>query len=431
MTPRGAPAVLMVVAIAVIVTLIARSGGDERPAAAQQSATATPTPTSTPARQDSIEPAGIAEHLQALQRAATGGTRAAGSPGDRATADYIVRRLRAAGYRVSTQRFRVPLFRERRPSRIAGLRRGRDFLPLTYSGSGAAAGRVHRVGLGCEPSQILRRGEVAVAERGVCTFQRKAELAQRGGAAALLVVSDRGAPFSGSLMGPGTRIRIPVLAVSTSAGRDLSGRVRIRVDAESGRRITRNVIAEAGPGQAERVVMAGAHLDSVVSGPGLNDDGSGVAAVLEVAEQLAGKPLPDGARVRFGFWAAEEIGLVGSRRYVTRLPRDERRRIAAYVNLDMVGSPKGRLAVYEGDDPPNRKIEAALREELADDARQEDLGGSSDHASFDDADIPVGGLFTGLDRCYHRACDTLGNVDEDLAARAARATAGALVTLAR
>jgi aminopeptidase S len=97
----------------------------------------------------------------------------------------------------------------------------------------------------------------------------------------------------------------------------------------------------------------------------------------------------------------------------------------------MVGSPKGRLAVYEGDDPPNRKIEAALREELADDAEQEDLGGSSDHASFDDADIPVGGLFTGLDRCYHRACDTLGNVDEDLAARAARATAGALVTLAR
>ncbi len=426
MTRRRAPALLMVLAIVVIVVVIASAGDDDRPAAA----TPTPSATPTPERQKSIDATGITEHLRALHDAAgSSGTRAAGSAGDRATARYVAGRLRASGYRVTEQAFRVPLFIERTPARISGLRRGRDFLTLTFSGSGRASGDVRRVGLGCSRSSVLRRGEIAVAERGVCTFTRKAQLAQAAGASALLVVSDRGAPFSGSLIGPS--VRIPVLAVGTGAGRELSGRVRVVVDAVSGRRTTHNVIAEAGPEDARRVVMAGAHLDSVTAGPGLNDDGSGVAAVLEAAEQLAGRPLPDGAGVRFGFWAAEEIGLVGSRRYVEGLSPAERRRLVAYLNLDMVGSPGQELEVYEGSGEAGRRIEAALREGLPSGAPGEDLGGSSDHASFDRAGIPVGGVFSGLDRCYHRACDTLGNVDAALAARAGRATAGALVRLAR
>ncbi len=289
---------------------------------------------------------------------------------------------------------------------------------------------MRRVGLGCTSASYrgLRRGDVALADRGVCTFSARARLAQRAGAGALLVVSDRGAPFSGSLGAPG--VRIPVLAVSTSAGRELAGRVRVRVDAVSARRTTHNVIGEIGPEGAERVLMAGAHLDSVVSGPGLNDNGSGVAAVLEVAEQLASRPLADGAALRVGFWSAEEIGLVGSRRYVRGLRAAERRRIRAYVNLDMVGSPDSTAKVYAGTGEEGRRIEAALREGLPDGAREEDLGGASDHASFRSAGIPVGGIFTGLDRCYHRACDRIGNVDAERAATAARATAGALQALA-
>ncbi len=200
----------------------------------------------------------------------------------------------------------------------------------------------------------------------------------------------------------------------------------VKVDADSGRRTTRNVVGEIGPEDAERVVMAGAHLDSVLPGPGINDNGSGVAAVLEVAEQLAGEQRDPGTAFRFGFWAAEEIGLVGSRRYVTRLSRAERRRIKAYINLDMVGTPEETIAVYVGVRPAGRAIEAALRAGLPKGAREEDLGGASDHASFANAGIPVGGLFTGLDRCYHRACDRLGNADPDLAAKAARITAAAL-----
>jgi hypothetical protein len=420
----AAPAV---VAVALLGLLLARGGHHDRPAAAERQAT--PAPTATP--QASIEPAGIAEHLRALRDAArAGGTRAAGSRGDRATSRYIAARLRAAGFRVREPAFTVPLFLERSPARVSGLRRG-QFLTLTFSGSGRAAGTVRRVGLGCtaENYRNVRGGDVALASRGLCTFASRARLAQRAGAGALLVISDRGAPFSGSLGGPG--VRIPVLAVSTRAGRELAGRVRVRVDAVSARRTTHNVIGEIGPERAERVYMAGAHLDSVVAGPGMNDDGSGVAAVLEVAEQLASRPLPGGAALRVGFWSAEEIGLVGSSRYVRGLSAAERRRIRAYVNLDMVGSPGGAQAeVYTGEGEEGRRIEAALRKGLPAGAGQEDLGGASDHASFRSAGIPVGGIFTGLDDCYHRACDRIGNVDTALAAQAARATAGALDSLA-
>ena len=382
-------------------------------------------------RQESIDAAGISEQLRAIARAAgSEQTRAAGTPGDRATADHAAARLRAAGYRVAEQAFRVPVFIERSPSRVSGLRRGRDFSTMTFSGSGSASGRVRRVGLGCTPADYapLRRGEIAVARRGVCTFLARSRLAQRRGAAGLLVVSDLGPPFTGSLQRPD--VRIPVLSVSTRVGREISGRVRVRVDAISERSQTRNIVAEAGPEDAERVYMAGAHLDSVPKSPGMNDNASGVAAALEAAEQLAGRPPPEGVAIRFGFWAAEEMGLVGARRYVARLPRGERRRIRAYVNLDMVGSPGERVRVYGGEGAAGRAIEAALRAELPDGAPEGDMGGSSDHAAFDRSGIPVGGLFTRLDRCYHRACDRLGNVDARRAAQAARATHGALLALA-
>src|SRR5215217_2398655 len=372
---RWLAAAVAVVALAAVVLVLA-GGGDDRHPAAEREARATPTPTPTP--QASIEPAGISEHLRALWAAAGDErTRVAGSPGDAKTARYIAGRLRAAGFRVREPAFRVPLFLERSPARVSGLRRS-QFLTLNFSGSGRAAGRVRAIGLGCVGAAYreLRRGDVALARRGVCTFRDRARLAQRAGAGALLVISDRGAPFSGSLGGPG--VKIPVLAVSTRAGRELGRRerVRVRVDAIFAQRTTHNVIGEIGPERAERVFMAGAHLDSVGAGPGMNDDGSGVAAVLEV-----------------------------------------------------VGSPGEKAAVYAGQGEAGKAIEAELRKGLPPDAPEERLGGASDHASFAAHDIAVGGIFTGLDRCYHRACDRLRNVDVTLAAQNARATAEALVAL--
>lgn len=406
-------------ALASIVGVLVLTRGDE------------PAPPRTPLPMGGVErrigPAGLAEHLDALQRIADAhdGNRAAGTAGERATADYIAGRLRAAGYRVAVRETSVPLFRERSEPRLLAGARDYDVRTLQFSGSGSAAGRVRAVSIGCTAAAFtgLRDGEVALIERGTCPFRQKVLAAQRAGAAAVVITDDTA--VRGSLQRPGARI--PVVAVG-APGEALDGaRVSVRVDAESAERRSPSVIAEAGAADAERVVMTGAHLDSVPAGPGLNDNGSGVAATLEIAEALGGRALPAGTALRFGFWGAEEIGLVGSTDYVDGLSRAERDRIAAYVNLDMVGSPGAEPAVYDGD----AEIQRALRRHLGADAPERDLGGGSDHAPFARAGIPVGGVFTGLDDCYHERCDTLGNVDRDVLTTSARAAGAAVVDLSR
>ena len=413
----------VVVAALVLLALAARDD-DTAPRRAVD-ATQTPAPLDGVARR--IGRAGLREHLVALQRIADehGGDRAAGSPGERATADYVAGRLEAAGYRVAVEEVAVPAFRERSAPRLSAGSRSYAARTMRFSGSGTVAGTVRDAGLGCAPAALapLRRGEVALIRRGTCTFREKALAAERAGAAAVLIADDE--PVRGSLQRAG--VRLPVLAVGASAAGLAGERVRIAVDATSTIRRSPSVIAEMGAAGARRVVMAGGHLDSVPAGPGLNDNGSGVAALLEIAEELGGRRVPDGTALRFAFWGAEEVGLVGSRRYVARLPRAERRRIAAYLNLDMVGSPGAEPAVYDGD----AAIEAALRGRLGADAPQRDLGGSSDHAPFAAAGIPVGGIFTGLDDCYHERCDRLDNVDRAVLTRSARAAGAALVDLTR
>jgi Zn-dependent M28 family amino/carboxypeptidase len=288
--------------------------------------------------------------------------------------------------------------------------------------------------------------------RGVCPFGSKARAGQRAGAAAVLI-DDRAAtgargPVSGTLGAPG--LRIPVVAVDAAAGAALAragGAVRVRVDAVSEQRAARNVIGELAGTASDRVVMAGAHLDSVPAGPGVNDDGSGVATLLALANRIGAGARP-AATIRLGFWTAEELGLYGSRAYVRGLSAAERRRIRSYVNLDMVGSPNAVLETYG-----SGATEAALRREL--DARgpkpdRSSIGAASDHASFQRAGIEVGGVFTGAsgrvsagsaerfgatagrpaDPCYHRACDTLQNVDRGSVETIADAVEAALRSLA-
>src|SRR5262249_25818569 len=147
--------------------------------------------------------------------------------------------------------------------------------------------------------------------------------------------------FSGQLtkLAPIPAVGIPyafgsTLGVEAQAG---SVTVRLAVDAVAGKRPSRNVVAEASGGDGAWIVV-GAHLDSVPEGPGINDNGSGTAAVLEAALQLAKEPAQGRRHLRFAFWGAEERGLVGSRHQVDALSEEERQRIALYINLDMVGS---------------------------------------------------------------------------------------------
>ena len=377
-----------------------------------------------------------AEHLRALQVIAerSGGNRAAGTDGDRRTVAYIERTLRAAGWRVTRQAVRFPFFELRSPPRLAGLRPAREVRVAEYSGAGRLRARVRRIGGGgCSAADYagLPRGDVALVDRGICFFAEKARSAAAAGAGALVVNDVFGrTPVSATLIRPG--IRIPVLIVTADAADTLEGRtVRVRVEAVSEQRTTANVLAES-PGGGDRWFMAGAHHDSVSAGPGLNDNGSGVAALLAIADRLRDRP-----GLRLGFWGAEELALYGSRHYVRSLSAEERRGIEGYLNLDMVGSPNPRISVYDRDD----RIERVLRDAVPGEEGEVALEGASDHAPFERAGIPVGGLFTGAsgrgrdpgpaDRCYHRECDTLGHVDVGLATRMTRAAQRALVELAR
>jgi aminopeptidase S len=197
-----------------------------------------------------------------------------------------------------------------------------------------------------------------------------------------------------------------------------------------------NLTAEWPRGDANNVIMAGGHLDSVTVGPGINDNGSGSAGLLEVALTVASQNLNPAKRLRFGWWGAEERGLVGSTYYVNNLPAAERSRIKAYVNFDMIGSPNPGYFVYSASGQPSGSLalQQLLQEPFAAMGVPTELtsvGGRSDHAAFANAGIPVGGLFTGaevtktsaqatkwggtagqaFDRCYHASCDTTSNIN--------------------
>lgn len=402
--------------------------------------------------QESIGQEELRGHLTELQRIATenGGNRAAGHPGDPATANYVAERLAAAGWNVSRTDVPFDFWTESGTPVLGNYRHGADFLTLHYSGAGEVTARAQVIrGGGCSRRDFrrFRRGNIAIVAAAFCTFRRSSNLALRAGAKAILVADyTDGPPTQGSLGRPG--IGVPVLSVRLPILRRMARsrpRIRLRVDTIEERRVTQNVIADL-PGTApDRVVMAGGHKDSIPRGAGMNDNGSGVVALLSSARLLAQRPRGR-ATVRLAFWAAHENGLFGSARYLRRLPAAERRRIRAYLNIDMVGSPNGVPEIYAS----SRRIRRTLARHLRG-AGRTSSGSLSDHTPFIRAGIPIGGIYTGSlepkfrgqarrwggvvgkerDACYHQPCDDVDNVDLGMLALTANATANALTDLAR
>jgi aminopeptidase S len=215
-----------------------------------------------------------------------------------------------------------------------------------------------------------------------------------------------------------------------------------------------NLIADWPGGDENATVVFGGHADSVSAGPGINDNGSGSAGLLAVALTVAEQDLRPAKHLRFAWWGAEELGLVGSTEYVESLPDAELAKIAGYVNFDMIGSPNPGYFVYaSGSQPPgSESIEKVLADYFAAigvATEPVEVGGRSDHAAFARAGIPTGGVFTGaeetksaeqaakwggtagqaFDPCYHRACDTLDNIDTTALDRNSDAIATAVWTL--
>jgi Zn-dependent M28 family amino/carboxypeptidase len=413
-------------------------------------------------------------HVQALQDVAStnGGNRASGTPGYDRSAEYVAEQLRLAGYAVRLEDFPFPFFEERSPPVLvfghagpdSSTARPEELRILGNSGSGdvTAPLRPVDVGLSEEPLRASTSaceredfadfvpGHIALVRRGTCPFQTKVEHAQTAGAAAVIIMNQGTGEQTGTFAGRlATLASIPVLGVTTEVGRRLnmaagnpSGiEVRLKTDVETGTRSTRNVIAER-TAQNGNFIVVGGHLDSVLEGPGMNDNASGSAAVLETALRLAREP-QTGTPVRFAFWGAEERGLLGSRHHLNALSEEERRRIALYINLDMVGSPNfGRFIqlTQETKSEPAAGIVQALTDYLGEynlpveqrTGRQRGFG--SDDASFASKSIPTIGLFTGaaetksqahsgrfggssgqpFDPCYHKACDTALNVNRQV-----------------
>src|SRR5689334_2927496 len=194
-----------------------------------------------------------------------------------------------------------------------------------------------------------------------------------------------------------------------------------------------NVIAEWPFGDANHVVMTGSHLDSVSAGPGINDNGSGSAGVLETALTYAASGQTPKNRLRFGFWGAEELGLLGSKYYVNNLPAAERSKIELYMNFDMIASPNPGYFIYDDNAAGNEARDELKAYFTGKNVQTEyiDVQGRSDHAAFRSLGLPTAGTFSGaeeiktsaqatkwggqanvaFDKCYHRACDTNTNLD--------------------
>jgi Zn-dependent M28 family amino/carboxypeptidase len=189
----------------------------------------------------------------------------------------------------------------------------------------------------------------------------------------------------------------------------------------------------------------------VPEGPGINDNGSGTATDLEVALQMAELGIQPRNKVRFAFWGAEEVGLVGSRHYVEGLGEEEAEDVSACLNLDMTGSPNFVTSVYQGPDEVEDVFGSYFEARDIEAETNSALDGRSDHGPFQDEGIPTGGLFSGaggaktegqeeafggeagapFDACYHRACDDIDNLSKESLGRLADAAAHATAVLAQ
>ncbi|CAA9381682.1 MAG: Uncharacterized lipoprotein aminopeptidase LpqL [uncultured Nocardioides sp.] len=428
---------------------------------------------------------GVRQHLRAFQRIADNstdpvypGTRAAGTDGYDDSVRYVARQLRAAGYEVTLDpvdiTFNFPgVLRQLTPVEA-------EYETGVFTGSGSATidgGKVIPVDInlvgdrastsGCEAADFTGldfsgTADIALVQRGSCFFGTKAYYAEQAGAEAVIIFNQGNDPTREELFigdatsvdepipgapGPVTH-SIPVVGASFADGVALSqaGSTAYIEVLPAEMRTDYNVIAEL-PGRNENnVVMAGAHLDSVIEGPGINDNGSGSAALLETAQMMANVKARN--TLRFAWWAAEEQGLVGSADYVAGLSEAERDRIALYMNYDMVASPNYIFMVYDADEStfpapegvPIPAGSAAIEDvyetyytrigEPYDDTQ---FSGRSDYEAFILAGIPSSGLFTGAegikteeqaaiwggtageqyDPCYHLACDTIANISNE------------------
>ncbi|MEU9255880.1 M28 family metallopeptidase [Streptomyces sp. NPDC048270] len=375
---------------------------------------------------------GAYNHLKVLQSIAdyNDGTRVAGSKGHVQSAKYVEAVMKAAGYQVTKNEFDFVYVETIAEKLTVNGANGRD-VPIhlmTYTKSGPEDGVTAQLAVapvdadgtnGCEPGDFAAgafTGKIALIKRGGCTFAvKQANAAEAGAVGAILYNNTEGA-LNGTL-GDANAGKVPTGGVTQAEGEKLAaeaaaGPVEVTLDIREFRenRKTYNVVAETRGGDANNTVFLGAHLDSVAAGPGINDNGSGSAGILQVAQRLASSQTKIKNKVKFAWWSAEEYGLLGSEAYVAGLTEEQKKQIKLYLNFDMIGSPNAAYFVYDGDDSdgvgsgPGPEGSAQIEKGITDflDSKKiphagTDFSGRSDYGPFIEVGIPSGGTFTGAE----------------------------------
>lgn len=413
-----------------------------------------------------------AENFQAIAYQTTARNRVFGSPGHNFSALYVYQALEELSeyYTVSYQPF-TALYSEGSADLIAGgVDQNAGF--MTYSPTGTVTGDLAVTSnLGCTAADYAGvSGKIALISRGTCEFGLKVALAGSAGALGAVIYNNVAGDLAGTLGAPPRPEGpyVPVGAISLDQGLALVEQIAagtvaasLTVNSLTENRTTMNVIAQTKGGDQNNVIFIGAHLDSVTAGPGINDDGSGSVAILELALQLA--KFKTNNAVRFAWWSAEEYGLLGSEYYVFEGTSDaDLASIRLYLNFDMIASPNYKYAIYDGDGSAynisgpagSAEAEKLFEEFFASKglkSQPTEFDGRSDYGPFLDAGIAAGGLFTGAEKIktaeeatwyggdagvaydvnYHKAGDTIDNLNYDAFVTNSKAIAHSVATYAQ
>nr|WP_276547920.1 M20/M25/M40 family metallo-hydrolase [Brevibacterium luteolum] len=404
------------------------------------------------------------------------GYRALGTKGYEEASEYVEKVMEDAGFVVKRQEFTVPSQIDGEVSLSVNGVEQKDFdtisnaegteEPLTDVPMTLPAGEVENAELGCSAEAFGEdnKGTIVLIQRGQCAFGDKVTNATAAEVAGVVIYNNAPEKFSGTV---GERVEgnAPAGSLSGAQGDVLAEKIKavdpekpetavtadMTIETEFKDVETWNVMAETKAGDPDNVQMMGAHLDGVPEGPGVNDNASGVAGLLAVAEGMAALDYEVDNKVRFGFWGAEEVGLVGSTHYVNDLAQnnpEELKKIKAYLNYDMIGSENYVVGTLDSDGsdvkiPDGVNVpegSAELEQIFTDffDANDQphigtEFSGRSDYQAFIDNGVPVSGLFSGADgikteadvekfggtagvkrdRNYHTPEDNLENVSKE------------------
>lgn len=343
--------------------------------------------------------------------------RESGSEGERVAAEFLRQEFADLGYDSELQPFEIEFIARDKPAFIlvSPEARGVRALPLGMSGAGDATAALVDVGQAFAediPEGGLE-GKIALIERGVITFEEKIIRVTEAGAIGAVVYNNAPGGFGGTLMNEG---QIPAVSITREEGEailglmqsvEVVGRATVEVDA----RDTQNVIAEK-PGTSDdgKVVIIGAHYDTVANTQGAGDNSTGVTTLVQLAEELADRDFP--FTLRFVLFGVEEIGLFGSRHYVNSLDESERDNIVAMLNFDALGAGEPSIL---GDSELTSKVDAyAEANEIEVSISPGLSGGSSDHASFQAVGIPAIFFFGDDFSVINSPADTLDLIQPEM-----------------